>query len=254
MAGQNAPLLLQQVHGHGQQPPRDVRQTEPELVHVRLERLFGARHGDDARGSGVVDAVVHFVHAAAVDDVLSGDGGAPHRGDHRPELFQGAVILRAAEEAHLAVGHVVRRQRRRRFRAVGVDESAAADVLVRERLAENPGGGGHRASQQLGDLLQEVLVKRAPLLLELVRVQVAELGVRLPELHGGGAVLALERRDDGGHVLQVPLLQEALQEVAQLRDAHARALGGRQTSVAPALQLRRVALFLSQHGFAVVLV
>ena len=47
---------------------------------------------------------------------------------------------------------------------------------------------------------------------------------------------------DGGHVLEVALLQQALEEVAQLADAHAAPLVGVQAPVAPPLQLRRVAL------------
>ena len=71
VAGKDAALLLEEVHRHRQQPPGDVREPEAQLVDVRLEGILGPGDGDDARGASVVDAVVHFIDAARVDDVLA---------------------------------------------------------------------------------------------------------------------------------------------------------------------------------------
>ena len=82
-------------------------------------------------------------------------------------------------------------------------------------------GRRHRTPKKLGNLLQEVLVKRAAFLLEFIRVEVLELDVRLAELDRGGAVFSLEDGHDGGDVLEVALLEQTLEEVSKLGDAHA---------------------------------
>ena len=252
VAGEDAALLLEQVHRHGQQPPGDVREPEAQLVDVRFERVLRPRHGDDAGGAGVVDPVVNLVHAAAVDDVLARDDGALHLADDGAELLERAVVLRAAKEAHLAVGNVEVGELD--GPAILADKGAAADVLVREGLAEDPRGRGHGTAEELGDLLEEVLVERASLFLELVGVKVLELDIRLAELDAGGSVLALQDRHDRGNVLEVPLLEEALEEVPELGHADAAALGGVEPAVAPSLELRGVALLLLDDSLAVVLV
>ena len=223
VAGKDAALLLEEVHRHRQQPPGDVREPEAQLVDVRLEGILGPGDGDDARGASVVDAVVHFIDAARVDDVLAGHDGALHRADDGAELLERAVVLRATEQAHLPVGDF--EVGNLDGAAVLPDECAAADVLVREGLAKDPRGRRHGTAKELGDLLEEVLVERPALLLELVGVEVLELEVGFAELDASRPVLAFEHRDDRRDVLEVPLLEEALEEVPELGDADSAALG-----------------------------
>ena len=160
---------------------------------------------------------MNLVHAAAVDDVLARDDGALHLADDGAELLERAVVLRAAKEAHLAVWNVEVGELD--GPAILADKGAAADVLVREGLAEDPRGRGHGTAEELGDLLEEVLVERASLFLELVGVKVLELDIRLAELDAGGSVLALQDRHDRGNVLEVPLLEEALEEYTEAESA-----------------------------------
>jgi len=72
------------------------------------------------------------------------------------------------------------------------------------------------------------------------RVQVRQLVLRRFQAAGGDAVLPLQQGHDGRHGLQVPPLQQLLQEAAQLGDACARALAPVQAAVEAALQLRHV--------------
>ena len=185
---------------------------------------------------------------------FAGNRRAIHRADDGAKLFERAVILRPAKEPHVAVRDLDAGPHRVHGAAVRADERAAADVLVRERLAEHARRRRHRTSEQLWNLLEKVLIKRAPLLLQLVRVQVIELRAGVAELERRRAVLALEYRDDRRDVLEVSLLQQTLEEVTQLRHPDVRSLVSGEPPVAPPLELVRVRLLLANDSLAVVLV
>ena len=51
-----------------------------------------------------------------------------HRAHHRAELLQRAVVLRAAEKTHLAVGHLVRRERLAHLVAVRYERAVDGDL------------------------------------------------------------------------------------------------------------------------------
>ena len=78
---------------------------------------------------------------------------------------------------------------------------------MRQGLTEHSWRRSHGTAQQLWNLLQEVLVKSSSFFLEFVRIEVLELQIRFPEFQRSGPVFPLQSRDNGGDVLQVPLLQ-----------------------------------------------
>lgn len=100
---------------------------------------------------------------------LSPDVGARDLADGEPELGHRAVELGAAVEPHVGVRQGPAAGQRQRL-AAGADERAAAQVLVRQGLAEAVGGRGDGAAQQQGELGEEGLAERAALVLSLLRI------------------------------------------------------------------------------------
>jgi hypothetical protein len=81
------------THTLAHAPTGAHRPTATHLVDERLKDLAALADGDHARGAHKVDAVVQVVHAARVDDLLLGHGGARHLAHAQPELRHRAVEL-----------------------------------------------------------------------------------------------------------------------------------------------------------------
>mmetsp|Transcript_10581 Transcript_10581/g.29129 ORF Transcript_10581/g.29129 Transcript_10581/m.29129 type:complete len:579 (+) Transcript_10581:741-2477(+) len=226
------------MHGDGQHPAEHVGQAVPELVQKRLKEVARLGNGDDAGSPGVVDAVVEVINAARVDNLFARNVRAGHAADAGVEFGHGPVVLGPAKEPHVRVRElgVVDADRA----PVRPDEGAAANVLVGERLAKPVRGRRDGPPEQQPQLRDERLPKDPALLLELFRLKVIQLPLRLLELLAGAPELALEHRDNRRDVLQVPALEEVLEESPELADADAGALGALKPPAEAGLELSDV--------------
>mmetsp|Transcript_37056 Transcript_37056/g.82399 ORF Transcript_37056/g.82399 Transcript_37056/m.82399 type:complete len:205 (+) Transcript_37056:1606-2220(+) len=204
MAAGELTVTLQQVDGDGQQPAQHVGQPGTQLVDEGLKDLPRLCDCNDTRSAHVVDTVMEVVHTTCVGDLLACDVRALHLPDGQPELSHSAVELSATKEAHVRVGQVLRDSNSLLSRA---NEGTSPHVLVHQGLSKLLRRCRDGAAQDELQLGQKGLHKAAALLLEAVRGQAGHLltggliaGLRI-------AVLLVQHRHDGGHVLQVAPLQ-----------------------------------------------
>ena len=240
-------LLLQRADRDGKHALHHVAETVSQLEEERLEHVLRLADGNHASGSRVIDAVVHVVDAARVDNLLARDGRTLHLPYNVAELDDRSVVLSATVQPHVRVGQArVVGQRL----AVRSHVGAASDVLLRERLAVPSHGNGDGATHDLPEAIEESLAHVPSHLLEVISIEAIQLRDGSLELAARDAVLLLEQRHDRRDVLEVPTLQQLFKELAKATHSTARALGAVERTIEQPLEVGNVARLAFAHRVA----